>query len=146
MITYSYLRVGNSQGCVSQTMTRDSVQLNFSWNLCLTVVIMSFLYTARCMLAMHFLYYLPHSFICNCLFIYLFFWCGPFLKSLLNLLQYCFCFIFWSLGRKACGILAPRPGIEPAPLALEGEVLTTGLPGKSLSVIVDNKIINLRKI
>ena len=24
-----------------------------------------------------------------------FFWCGPFLKSLLNLLQYCFCFMFW---------------------------------------------------
>ena len=29
-------------------------------------------------------------------------------------------------------ILALRPGIEPAPPALEGEVLTTGLPGKSL--------------
>ena len=26
----------------------------------------------------------------------------------------------------------PRPGIESAPPALEGEVLTTGLPGKSL--------------
>ena len=37
-------------------------------------------------------------------------------------------------GRKACGILAPRPGIEPTPPALEGEVLTTGPPGKSLSV------------
>ena len=24
-----------------------------------------------------------------------FFWCGPFLKSLLNLLQYCFWFMFW---------------------------------------------------
>ena len=31
------------------------------------------------------------------------------------------------------GIFAPRPGIEPAPPALEGEVLTTGPPGKSLS-------------
>ena len=29
-------------------------------------------------------------------------------------------------------ILAPRPGIEPAPPALEGEVITTGPPGKSL--------------
>ena len=28
-------------------------------------------------------------------------------------------------GYKACGILAPRPGVEPAPLALEGKVLTT---------------------
>ena len=28
------------------------------------------------------------------------------------------------------GILAPGPGIEPALPALEGEALTTGLPGK----------------
>ena len=33
---------------------------------------------------------------------------------------------------EACGILVPFPGIEPTPLALEGKVLTTGLPGKSL--------------
>ena len=39
--------------------------------------------------------------------------------------------MFWFFGPKACGILAPRPGIGPAPPALEGEVLTTGLPGKS---------------
>ena len=30
--------------------------------------------------------------------------------------------MFWFFGRKACEILAPRPGIEPAPPALEGEV------------------------
>ena len=29
------------------------------------------------------------------------------------------------------GILAPQPGIELAHPALKGEVLTTGLPGKS---------------
>ena len=63
-----------------------------------------------------------------------FFQCGPFLKSLLNLLQYCFCFMIWFFGHEACGILAPRPGIEPAPPALEGEVLTTGPPGKSLVI------------
>ena len=39
--------------------------------------------------------------------------------------------MFWFFGREACGILAPQPGIELAPPALEGEVLTTGLPGKS---------------
>ena len=39
--------------------------------------------------------------------------------------------MFWSFGPEACGILAPGPGIEPAPTALEGEVLTTGPPGKS---------------
>ena len=35
-------------------------------------------------------------------------------------------------GRGACVILSPQPGIKPAPLALEGEVLITGLPEKSL--------------
>ena len=40
--------------------------------------------------------------------------------------------MFWFFGCEACGILAPWPGIEPAPPTLEGEVLTTGLPGKSL--------------
>ena len=39
---------------------------------------------------------------------------------------------FGSLSLEACVILAPRPGIEPAPPALEGEVITTGPPGKSL--------------
>ena len=32
---------------------------------------------------------------------------------------------------EACENLAPQQGIEPTPPALEGEVLTTGLPGKS---------------
>ena len=31
-------------------------------------------------------------------------------------------------------ILAPPPGTEPAPPALEGKVLTTGPPGKSLNL------------
>ena len=30
-----------------------------------------------------------------------------------------------------CGVLAPWPGIEPTPSALEGEVLTTEQPGRS---------------
>ena len=54
-----------------------------------------------------------------------------FLKSLLNLLQYCFCFMFWFVGHEACRILAPLPGIEPATLALKGKVLTTRPLGKS---------------
>ena len=70
-----------------------------------------------------------------------FFPCGPFLKSLLNLLQYCFCFMlcvcvcvfksFFFFACKACRILAPRPRIESVATLLEGEVLTTGPPGKS---------------
>ena len=37
--------------------------------------------------------------------------------------------MFWFFGHKACGISAPQPGIEPAPPALEGKVLTTEPPG-----------------
>ena len=57
------------------------------------------------------------------------------LKSLSSLLQYCFCFVFWFwfFGQEGCGMLAPQPGIEPVPPALEGEVLTTGLPGSPRS-------------
>ena len=45
--------------------------------------------------------------------------------------QYCFCFKPWHFGHETCGIVALQPGIEPAPPAVAGEVLTTGLPGKS---------------
>ena len=38
--------------------------------------------------------------------------------------------VFWPWG--IC--LAPLPGIKPAPPALEGKALTTGLPGNSLDV------------
>ena len=40
--------------------------------------------------------------------------------------------MFWLLACKACGILAPQPGTKPTTPALEGKVLTTGPPGKSL--------------
>ena len=36
--------------------------------------------------------------------------------------------------------LASQPGIKHAPLALEGKVLTLGLPGKSLYVILEKHI------
>ena len=52
-----------------------------------------------------------------------------FKKSVLNLLQYCFCFVLIFFGCEAYGILAPSPGIEPSAPALEGKILTTGLPG-----------------
>ena len=57
---------------------------------------------------------------------------GPFLNSVLNLLQYCFCFKFWVLWQRCVGILLAQPGIKHARPALEGKVLTTGSPGKSL--------------
>ena len=56
---------------------------------------------------------------------------STFLEYLLNLLQYCFFFMFWFFGLKALG-RSSHPGIELVPPALEGEVLSTGLPGKSL--------------
>ena len=43
--------------------------------------------------------------------------------------------MFGFFGSEACGILAPRPGIEPAPPALQGKVLTTGPQGKSLHIL-----------
>ena len=30
--------------------------------------------------------------------------------------------MFWFFGSEACGIVAPQPGIKPAPPSLEGEV------------------------
>ena len=42
-----------------------------------------------------------------------------------------FIFIFW-LSCAACGLFIPQTGMEPAPPALEGKILTTGPPGKFL--------------
>ena len=43
-----------------------------------------------------------------------------------------FCFMLCYFGWEACRILVPQPGIGLASSAVEGEVLTTRLPGKSL--------------
>ena len=65
-------------------------------------------------------------------FFKIFFWCGPFW----NFYWICcntvsiLCFVFF-FGCQACRNFAPQPGIEPTPLITEGEVLTTGPPGKS---------------
>ena len=64
-------------------------------------------------------------------FSYIYFWCGPYLKFLLNLLQYCFWFTFWFFGLEVCGMLALQSEVKPEPPALEGQVLTPGPPGKS---------------
>ena len=47
------------------------------------------------------------------LFIYFLLWI-ILKKSLLNLLQYCSCVMFWFSGCQASGILAPWPGMESA--------------------------------
>ena len=56
-----------------------------------------------------------------------------FKKTLLNLLLLFNVLVF---GHEACGILAPWHGTEPVPPALEGGVLTTGPPGKSLGKLL----------
>ena len=40
--------------------------------------------------------------------------------------------VFFFFGPEVCGILVTQPGIKPSLLALEGEILTTEPPGKSL--------------
>ena len=52
--------------------------------------------------------------------------------------------VIWFFGPEACGILAPQPGIELASPAWEGEVLTTGLPGRSLCTLL-NKHLHLHR-
>ena len=61
-------------------------------------------------------------------------------KSLLNMSQYCFCFMFWLFGHHTYGILALQPGINPLPPALEGEVSTTGPSGRSLGQVSIGKL------
>ena len=51
-------------------------------------------------------------------------------KCFLNFLLFLFVYLFW-LCHKACEILVPQPGIKPIPPALEAQILTTELPGKS---------------
>ena len=46
--------------------------------------------------------------------------------------------MFWFYGQEACVILAPRPGVEPTPTALGGQILTSGSPGKFPVIIFKN--------
>ena len=64
--------------------------------------------------------------------IFFFFWCEPFFRVFIEFVTILFLFYvldfgFWIFDAKAHGILAPQPGIKPTLLALEVEVLTTGL-------------------
>ena len=42
---------------------------------------------------------------------------------------------------EACGILAPQPSIEPVPHTLEDDILTSGLPEKSLQESFNNSFL-----
>ena len=51
--------------------------------------------------------------------------------------------MFWLFGCEACVILAPQPGIDLVPLALEGEVPAAGLVGMSPGMPIDMDCIEL---
>ena len=56
-----------------------------------------------------------------------------FLKAFIEFVAIVFLFyVLFFFGHEACGILAPQPGMESTPPALEDVVLTTGQPVKSL--------------
>ena len=61
----------------------------------------------------------------------IFFLCGPFLKSIKFVTTIASVLTLGFFGLEACGVLAPQPEREHTPSVLEGQVLTTGLPGKS---------------
>ena len=50
----------------------------------------------------------------------------PYQVHLIQIFQYCFCFMFCFTGCEANGIFAPLPWLKPEPPALGGEVLSTG--------------------
>ena len=50
--------------------------------------------------------------------------------------------MFWYFGGETCGIIAPQPGIEPVPPALEGKVLITRPLGKPLYIFLIDITIN----
>ena len=52
--------------------------------------------------------------------------CGPLLKSLLNLLQYCFCFTFQCFGLRHVGSYLPDQGLNRRPLLWEAEIFCFG--------------------
>ena len=63
--------------------------------------------------------------------------------KLITILLLCY---FWFFGHEACGFLAPQPGLKPTSPALEGKVLTNGLPRKSQYLYFKKKENDLLKI
>ena len=51
--------------------------------------------------------------------------------------------MFWLFDHEAYEVLAPRPGIKPAPPTLEGKVLTSGPSGKPLPLSYYLKSLNV---
>ena len=68
------------------------------------------------------------------LFKFFFFLILTIFKVFIEFVTILFLFYVLAFWPQACGILAPKAGIEPTLPALEGEVLTTGPPGESPNV------------
>ena len=81
-----------------------------------------------------FLFHFYADYYANHFNFYLFIFCKPFLKSLIcyNIVSVLSFGSFF--GLEACEISAPQPRFELLPPALEGKVLTAGLPRKPLYV------------
>ena len=70
-----------------------------------------------------------------------------FIKFVTIVLRCCVCvcvyiyiYIYIYISCEACGILAPQPGIKPAPPALESKDVTTELLGKSHPCILEDHL------
>ena len=61
-------------------------------------------------------------------------------KSLPNLLKYCFCFMFWFFDHQACGNFSSLTRDWTCTPALEDKILTTGPPGKSQLIFPNEEI------
>ena len=72
-------------------------------------------------------------------FFFQIFWCGPFFlmnfKIFIEFVILLLSYVWEFSGHGACEVLAPQPGIRPAPPALKGEVLTSGSPATFLFFI-----------
>ena len=61
--------------------------------------------------------------------------------TIVLLFYVCVCvYIYIYISCEACGILAPQPGIKPAPPALESKDVTTELLGKSHPCILEDHL------
>ena len=69
-------------------------------------------------------------------FLRIFFLMWTIFKVFIEFVTILLLFMFWFFGHKACGILAPWRGIDPASPTLEGKVITTGQPRESLIIVV----------
>ena len=65
----------------------------------------------------------------------LFFWCGPFLKPLLNLLNYCFCFMSWFLWSRGMWNLSSPTGDQTRTPYIGRWSLNHWKPGKSCRMV-----------